>query len=235
LTIPEKAGVKGADMRLLVVEDETKLAAIIKRGFEEEGYSVDVVYDGLSGLLITETTPYDLVVLDLTLPRKDGIEVCRELRNKNINVPILILTARDSVEDRVRGLDSGADDYVVKPFAFSELLARVRALIRRESPSKNPKLKVGNLIMDTRKREVWRSDQKIDLTVKEYAILDYLMRHPDVVITRVMLEEAAWDYEYEGLSNIIDVYIRRLRKKIDEGDESIIQTIRGIGYRLHSE
>jgi DNA-binding response OmpR family regulator len=235
LNIPEKAGVKGDDMRLLVVEDETKLAAIIKRGFEEEGYSVDVVYDGLSGLLITETTPYDLVVLDLTLPRKDGIEVCRELRNKNINVPILMLTARDSIEDRVRGLDSGADDYVVKPFAFSELLARVRALTRRESPSKNPKLKVGNLIMDTRKREVWRSDQKIDLTVKEYAILDYLMRHPDVVITRVMLEEAAWDYEYEGLSNIIDVYIRRLRKKIDEGDESIIQTIRGIGYRLHSE
>jgi DNA-binding response OmpR family regulator len=182
---------------------------------------------------MAETTTYDIIILDIMLPKKDGITVCKELRLKKINTPIMMLTARDSVEDRVKGLDSGADDYVIKPFAFSELLARIRALLRRESISKTPKIQVGDLTMDTLTREAWRGDRKIDLTTKEYSILEYFMAHPNMVITRTMLEENAWDYEYDSMSNIIDVYIRRLRRKIDgDDDNSMIQTIRGAGYRL---
>ena len=220
-------------MRILVVEDERRLAGIIKRGFIEEGYSVDTAYDGEDAEYVAETTPYDLIILDIMLPKKDGVTVCRELRMKKVNMPILMLTARDTVEDRVRGLDSGADDYLVKPFAFSELLARVRALLRREASSKTPKLQVGDLVMDTLAREVQRGQKKIELTTKEYAILEYFMRHPGVIITRTMIEENAWDYEFDSLSNIIDVYIRRLRRKVDEkGKDSLIQTVRGAGYRL---
>jgi DNA-binding response OmpR family regulator len=225
-----------AAMRVLVVEDDRRLAGIIKRGLAEEGYSVDMVHDGEEAEYAAETTPYDLVVLDIMLPKKDGLAVCRDLRGKKAVVPVLMLTARDSVEDRVTGLDSGADDYLIKPFAFSELLARVRALLRRETISKTPKLQARDLVMDTLTREVWKGPRKVDLTAKEYSILEYFMRNPNVVITRTMLEEKAWDFEFDGMSNIIDVYIRRLRSKIDESQaESMIQTLRGAGYRLAVE
>jgi heavy metal response regulator len=219
-----------------VVEDERRLASITKRGLLEEGYSVDTAYDGEEGQYMAETTPYDLIILDIMLPKKDGITVCQELRAKKVNTPILMLTAKDSIEDRVRGLDSGADDYLVKPFAFGELLARVRALLRREALSKTPKLQVGDLVIDTLTREAWRGQRKIEMTTKEYTILEYFMRHPNLVITRTMIEENAWDYEFDSISNIIDVYVRRLRRKIDdEGQESLIQTVRGAGYRMRAQ
>jgi DNA-binding response OmpR family regulator len=220
-------------MRILVVEDERRLCNIIKRGLLEEGYAVDTAYDGEDAEYLAETTPYDLIVLDIMLPKKDGIEVCQELRLKKVNMPILMLTAKDTVEDRVKGLDAGADDYLIKPFAFNELLARVRALLRREGLSKSPRLQVGELTLDTLTREAWQAQRKIELTSKEYVILEYFMRHPNMVITRTMLEEHAWDYEFDSISNLIDVYIRRLRRKIEErGQNSLIQTVRGAGYRL---
>jgi len=220
-------------MRILVVEDERRLCGIIKRGLLEEGYAVDTAYDGEEGEYMAGSAPYDLIILDIMLPKKDGIEICQELRLKKVNTPILMLTAKDTVEDRVNGLDAGADDYLVKPFAFNELLARVRALLRRTGSSKSPKLQVGNLVMDILTREVWRGQRSIELTSKEYTILEYFMRHPNVVITRTMLEEHAWDYEFDSMSNIIDVYIRRIRRKIDErGQGSLIQTIRRAGYRM---
>ena len=220
-------------MRTLVVEDSRRLAGIIKRGLLEEGYTVDNAYDGEEAQYMAETTPFDLIILDIMLPKKDGVTVCRELRAKNVTTPILMLTAKDTTEDKVVGLDSGADDYLVKPFAFTELLARVRALMRREALPKTPKLQVGDLAMDVQTREVWRGERKIDLTAKEYAILEYFMRRPNVVVTRTMLGDNVWDYEFDGISNIIDVYVRRIRRKIDEdGQGSLIQTLRGAGYRL---
>jgi len=220
-------------MRVLLVEDERRLCNIIKRGLLEEGYAVDTAYDGEDGEYHAETTPYDLIILDIMLPKRDGIEICQQLRMKKVNTPILMLTAKDTVADRVKGLDAGADDYLVKPFAFSELLARIRALLRREGFSKSPRLQIGDLIMDTLTREVWQGQRKVELTTKEYVILEYFMRHPSMVITRTMLEEHAWDYEFDSMSNVIDVYIRRLRRKVDErGQPSLIQTVRGAGYRL---
>ena len=220
-------------MRILVVDDDRRLCAVIKRGLLEESYAVDLAYDGEDGEYLAEVNPYDLVILDIMLPIKDGIEVCRELRAKKISTPILMLTAKDAVEDRVKGLDTGADDYLVKPFAFSELLARVRALLRREGTSKSPELRVGDLVLNTLTREVNRGQRPIELTTKEYVILEYLMRHPKVVVTRTMIEEHAWDYDFDSLSNLVDVYIRRLRRKLDtEGEDSLIQTVRGAGYRL---
>ena len=220
-------------MRILVVEDSRRLAGIIRRGLQEDAYAVDNAYDGEEARYMAETTPFDLIVLDIMLPKKDGVTVCRELRAKGISTPILMLTAKDTIEDKVTGLDSGADDYLVKPFAFTELMARIRALMRREALPKTPKLLVGDLAMDVQTREVWRGQRKIELTAKEYAILEYFMRRPNVVVTRTMLGENVWDYEFDGISNIIDVYVRRLRRKIDEdGQGSLIQTLRGAGYRL---
>lgn len=220
-------------MRVLVVEDSRRLAGIIKRGLLEEGYAVDNAYDGEEAEFMAETTPFDLIVLDIMLPKKDGLGVCRDLRAKNVHTPILMLTAKDSVEDKVAGLDTGADDYLVKPFAFSELLARLRALLRREVLPRAQKVQVGDLTLDPQSREVWHDGARLDLTAKEFAILDYFMRRPNAVVTRTMLGESVWDYEFDGLSNIIDVYVRRLRKKIDrEGQASLIQTVRGAGYRL---
>jgi len=219
-------------MRILVVEDDRRLSSIIKRGLVEEGYAVDTVYDGDDGESFAETTVYDLILLDIMLPQKDGFQVCRDLRHKKVNTPILMLTARDAIEDRVTGLDSGADDYLVKPFAFNELLARIRALLRRESSVKNPKLIVGELVMDTLTREVWYKGNLIELTNKEYIILEYFMRHPNMVIRRTMLENHAWDYEFDSISNLIDVYIRKLRRKIQGDGDGPIQTIRGAGYKL---
>lgn len=220
-------------MRVLVVEDSRRLAGIVKRGLLEEGYAVDNAYDGEEAEYMAESTPFDLIVLDIMLPKKDGLSVCRDLRAKKVNTPILMLTAKDSVEDKVTGLDSGADDYLVKPFAFSELLARLRALLRREVLPKVQKLQIGELALDPQSREVWRNGDRVDLTAKEYAILEYFMRRPNAVVTRTMLGESVWDYEFDGLSNIIDVYVRRLRRKIDrEGQDSLLQTVRGSGYRL---
>jgi len=220
-------------MRILVVEDSRRLAGIIRRGLQEDAYAVDNAYDGEEAGYMAETTPFYLIVLDIMLPKKDGVTVCRELRAKGISTPILMLTAKDTIEDKVTGLDSGADDYLVKPFAFIELMARIRALLRREALPKTPKIQVGELSMDVQTREVWRGQRKIELTAKEYAILEYFMRRPNVVVTRTMLGENVWDYEFDGISNIIDVYVRRLRRKIDEdGQGSLIQTLRGAGYRL---
>jgi DNA-binding response OmpR family regulator len=222
-------------MRILVVEDEKRLAGVIKRGLMEEGYAVDVAYDGEEAQFMIENGSYDAVILDIMLPKRSGLDVCREVRLRKVNVPVLMLTARDSVEDRVSGLDAGADDYLVKPFAFRELAARVRALLRRETAARSGDLAVGNLRMDTLRREVRRGQRKIELTAKEYVILEFFMRHPRQVVTRTMLEENAWDYEFEGMSNIVDVYIRRLRKKIDaENETSLFQTVRGAGYRMES-
>jgi DNA-binding response OmpR family regulator len=220
-------------MRILVVDDDRRLCGIIRRGLLEETYAVDVAYDGEEGEYMAEVNPYDLIILDIMMPKKDGIEMCQELRSKRINTPILMLTAKDAVEDRVRGLDAGADDYMVKPFAFNELLARVRALLRREAITKSPEIKLGDLVLNTLTREVRRGDKAIELTTKEYVIFEYFMRHPSVVVTRTMLEEHAWDYDFDSMSNLIDVYIRRLRRKLDdENGESLIQTVRGAGYRL---
>ena len=220
-------------MRILVVDDDTRLCSIVRRGLLEEAYAVDVAYDGEDGEYMAEVNPYDLIVLDIMMPRKDGIQVCRELREKRINTPILMLTAKDAVEDRVRGLDAGADDYMVKPFAFNELLARIRALLRREAMTKSPEIAVGDLVLNTLTRQVRRGDRTIDLTTKEYVILEYFMRHPNAVVTRTTLEEHAWDYDFDSMSNLVDVYIRRLRRKLDDDDgESLLQTVRGAGYRL---
>ena len=220
-------------MRILVVDDDRRLCSIIKRGLLEEAYAVDVAYDGEDGQYLAEVNPYDLIILDIMMPKRDGFQVCRGLRAKGVNTPILMLTARDAVEDRVKGLDAGADDYLVKPFAFNELLARVRALLRREGMFKSPEIMVGDLVLNTLTREVRRGDRTIELTTKEYVILEYFMRHPNAVVTRTMLEEHAWDYDFDSMSNLIDVYIRRLRSKIDaDGENSLIQTVRGAGYRL---
>lgn len=220
-------------MRILVVEDDRRLASIIKRGLIEEGYAVDNAYDGEEAEYMAEHTPFGVIVLDIMLPRKDGIAVCRSLRQKDIDTPILMLTAKDTLDDRILGLDSGADDYQVKPFAFSEMLARVRALTRRDGRPKTRKLRVGDLVMDTLSRQIWHGEREIELTAKEYAMLEYFMRHQNIVLTRTMLEETLWDYAFDGVSNVVDVYVRRLRRKIDDGEEdSLIETVRGAGYRL---
>ena len=220
-------------MRILVVDDDRRLCGIIKRGLMEEAYAVDTAYDGEEGEYLAEVNSYDLIILDIMMPKKDGIEVCRTLRDKSINVPILMLTAKDTVEDRVKGLDTGADDYMVKPFAFNELLARVRALLRRDGMIKSPEIRAGNLVLNTLTRELSRGERVIELTTKEYVILEYLMRHPNIVVTRTMIEEHAWDYDFDSFSNLVDVYIRRLRRKIDaDSARSMIQTVRGAGYRM---
>ncbi len=220
-------------MRILLADDDLKFCDVVKRGLEEEAYAVDCVHDGEDGLYYAENGPYNLIILDIMMPKTDGLEICRRLRAKNISTPVLMLTAKDAVEDRVAGLDTGADDYLVKPFAFPELLARVRALLRRKSSVKSPELKVGELVLNTVTREVRWKGKLIDLTSKEYAILNYMMRCPNAVVTRTMIEEHAWDYDLDSISNLVDVYILRLRQKIDpEQGKQIIQTVRGSGYRI---
>jgi DNA-binding response OmpR family regulator len=220
-------------MRILAIEDETRLADLLRRGLVEEGYAVDIAFSGEEGEEFIESIPYDLIVLDIILPGKDGISICRDLRKKGIKTPVLMLTARDSLDDKVKGLDSGADDYLVKPFAFQELYARVRALLRREDGLLPQQLTIGDLTMDCGSRRVKRGDNVIALTSKEYAILEYLMRHPDTVVTRIMLEQHVWDLSLDSSSNLVDVYISRLRRKIGDGEpDSLIRTIKGVGYRL---
>jgi DNA-binding response OmpR family regulator len=220
-------------VKILVVDDEKQLVQIIKRGLVAEGYTVDTAFDGEEGEYMAESVLYDAIILDIMLPKKDGVAVCRDLRRKGINTPILMLTAKDNIEDKVKGLDSGADDYLVKPFAFEELIARIRAVKRREASIKPNLMQVGNLVMDTVTRQVTKAGKEIELTAKEYSVLEYFMRRPNAVITRTMIEESVWDYAFDGISNVVDVVILRLRGKIDdEGEDSIIQTVRGFGYRL---
>jgi DNA-binding response OmpR family regulator len=221
-------------LRILVVEDESELAELIKRGLEEEGYAVDVAGTGETGEELAESVPYDMVVLDIILPGKDGLEVCRDLRGKKLKMPILMLTAKDAIEDKVKGLDCGADDYMAKPFVFEELYARVRALLRREENLVSQKVELGDVVIDTTTRQVWRGGTEVTLTPKEYSIFEYLARHPNMVITRVMLEQHVWNLELDSTSNLVDVFIRKLRRKLDSEGESLIQTVKGAGYRLRS-
>jgi len=220
-------------VRLLIVEDEHRIAAFLKRGLVEEGYAVDVAYNGEEALDYSDTAEYDLIVLDVLLPRLSGIEVCRTLRRRNVHTPVLMLTARDEVEDRVAGLDAGADDYLGKPFAFGELLARVRALLRREPHARSPALQIADLALDPATHVVTRAGRTITVANKEYAILEYLMRNADRVVTRTMLAEHVWGYDFESESNVIDVHIRSLRRKLDDDHPvKMIHTVRGAGYRL---
>ncbi len=220
-------------MRVLIVDDDIQLCSIMKRGLQEESYAVDCVHDGEEGVLFAETAVYDLIVLDIMMPKMNGLDVCRTLRRKEINTPVLMLTAKDTVDDRVTGLDTGADDYLVKPFAFPELLARIRAILRRESEGKSPTRKAGELELNTITREVTWKGKDVELTNKEFAILDFLMSRPNAVVTRTMIEDHAWDYDLDAMSNLVDVYIRRIRQKIDPVDgKKIIQTVRGAGYQL---
>ena len=220
-------------MRILVVEDEKKLASFIKRGLKENNFAVDVAASGDDGLFMAENNPYDLIVLDIMLPGKDGIAVCRALRKKNVSAPVMMLTARDEVEDKVSGLDAGADDYLTKPFAFSEFLARVRALTRRSSGGKTTKLKVDDLELDQITHHVVRAGRPVELTSTEYALLEYLMFHAGEVVTRTMISEHVWNDDFDSFSNVINVYINHLRKKVDDGfDKKLIHSIRGTGYVL---
>ena len=218
-------------MRLLVVEDERKVASFIKKGLEEEGYAVDLVSDGKTGLILGLDGVHDLIVLDVNLPRMDGISILQELRRKKVTTPVLLLTVRAAIEDKVLGLDTGADDYLTKPFAFQELLARVRALLRRRAEAESPLLQVADLRLDPATRIVSRGDQEIELTAKEFTLLSYFMRNPGRVLTRTMIAEHVWDYDFDPMTNVIDVYVNYLRKKIEAGQEvKLIHTVRGVGY-----
>lgn len=219
-------------MRFLVVEDEEKVARFVRRALEEESYAVDVVGDGGAAIDQIEVVPYDMIFLDLTLPKKGGLEVLQWLRQKGLKVPVLILTARTAIGDRVKGLDLGADDYLVKPFAIEEFLARVRALLRRGGVTA-PLLQADDLTLDPVTHEVRRAGQKIELTTKEYALLEYFMRNPNRVLTRSMISEHVWDIHFDTFTNVIDVYVNYLRNKVDRGfKRPLIQTVRGVGYVL---
>lgn len=223
-------------MHILVIEDERRLARLIQRVLEEQQHVVELAYDGLTGLDMGLNAELDLIILDVMLPGKDGIAVCRELRAAGVNVPILMLTARDAIEDRVRGLDSGADDYMVKPFAFDELLARIRALARRRTePAAPTTLQVDDLILDLVRHEARRGNRLIELTAKEFALLEYLMRHAGHVLTRTQILNHVWCYDFDGQTNVVDIYIHYLRNKIDKGAPyPLIHTLRGVGYTLRS-
>jgi len=219
-------------MKILVVEDEKKVSSFVKRGLEEEKYEVDTAFDGEEGLAMALKNPYDLIILDWMLPKRDGIGVLQELR-KEKTTPVLMLTAKDSVDDIVSGLESGSDDYLTKPFAFAELLARVKALVRRSEYDRGAELRFADLRIDPVTHKVWRGEKEIDLTAKEYALLEYFMRNPNQVLTRTMIADHVWDYTFDSFTNIIDVYVNYLRKKIDRDyPKKLIHTVRGVGYIL---
>jgi len=224
-------------MRILLVEDEHRISTYVKRGLEEEGYAVDAVFNGTDALDWAEATPYDMIVLDILLPEKDGLSVCRELRSRGDRTPVLMLTARDTVDDRVAGLDAGADDYLVKPFAIKELLARLRALTRRSTEHQTSNiLQVADLSLDMRTRQVRRAGKRIELAAKEYAVLECLLREPGRVMTRTMIAEHVWNYDTFNQSNVVDVYVRNLRRKVDDPfDKKLIHTLRGAGYSISDE
>ncbi|MBG0778946.1 MAG: response regulator transcription factor [Desulfotignum balticum] len=220
-------------MRILLIEDDQRLAKFMEKGLTEEQYSVDMVHDGMDGVLWATTYEYDLIVLDIMLPKKDGITVCKEIRNKGVESQVIMLTARDSVDDKIKGLDAGADDYLAKPFSFDELLARIRALLRRMQKNKLPVLQVADLILDPVSHTVTRQGREIILTGKEYALLEYLMRNRDKVVTETNIIEHVWNTQIESHTNVINVYIHYLRNKIEKGfDTKLIHTIRSVGYIL---
>jgi heavy metal response regulator len=223
-------------MKILVVEDEKKVASFIQRGLEGEGFSVEVAYDGESGVEIGSQDTFDLILMDVMLPKMDGLQAIKALREKGVESPVLCLTAKDTVEDIVAGLDSGSDDYLTKPFAFAELLARVRALVRRGTQERGAEITYADLRLDPVAHKVWRSDSEIDLTAKEYALLEFFMRNPETTLTRTMIAEHVWDYTFDSFTNIIDVYVNYLRKKVDRDyTNKLIHTVRGIGYVLKED
>jgi two-component system response regulator MprA len=218
--------------RILIIEDDEAILSFLRRGLVHDGYVVDTATDGQSGLILARETPPDLVVLDWMLPGLDGLEVCRRLTQGG-HIPILMLTAKDTVSDRIQGLDAGADDYMIKPFDLEELLARIRALLRRTRPNRPQKFEFANLTLDTGTRQATRNDNIIDLTAKEYELLELFMRHPRQVLTRELIYDEVWGYDFGGESNIIEVYVRYLRQKLEEGDQTrLIHTVRGMGYVL---
>lgn len=220
-------------MRILIVEDEHRLSNIIKKGLVEDGFAVDQAFDGEEGLYLSETEQYDLIVLDIMLPKLDGLQLCRELRNKNIKTPVLMVTAKSTTEDKVAGLDSGADDYMAKPFSFIEFRSRIHALIRRSHQEISPVLKVEDLEVDPLKHSVKRGEKAINLTPKEFAVLEFLLRHRGEVVSRTMIVEHVWDYNFDGMSNVVDVFVVSLRKKVDGGfRKRLIQTVHGVGYKV---
>ncbi len=220
-------------MRILVVEDEAAIAAFIQDGLIKAGYAVDLAVDGDEALHWVSVGSYDVMLLDIMLPDIDGLTICTKLRRSGVQTPVLMLTARDGIEDRVAGLDSGADDYLVKPFAFAELLARIRALLRREPAVKGPVLRVADLTLDTITHEVYRAGHLVTLTSKEYSILEFLMRHPNQTVLRSAIAEHVWNYDFDNLTNLIDVHMSALRRKLDDGQHTkLIHTVRGVGYRL---
>ena len=220
-------------MRLLVVEDEPKVAGFVRQGLTEEGYAVDVATDGETGLAMVLDRVHDLIILDIQLPKMDGLRVLQEIRRARVTTPVLLLTVRATIEEKVLGLDAGADDYLTKPFAFQELVARVRALLRRRSEATPPVLQIADLTLDPARRAVSRGGERIDLTPREFALLDYFMRHPGRVLTRTMIAEHVWDYSFDSTTNVIDVYVNYLRKKIDtDRQPKLLHTIRGVGYVL---
>jgi DNA-binding response OmpR family regulator len=227
----------GQDVRILVAEDERKVANFIRQGLAEEGHTVEVAGDGATALdLIVEGPPYDLIVLDIMLPGVDGFAIIKAARQRHVTTPVLVVTARDSIADKVRGLDLGADDYLTKPFSFDEFLARVRALLRRGAPAAAPVLSVGDLALDPSTREVRRGGRRISLTAREYALLEYFLRNPGRVLTRPMLAEHVWGLDFDPESNIVDVYVGYLRRKIDApGERKLLHTVRGAGYVLRAE
>ena len=222
-------------MRILIVEDEEKLAQSLKKGLEHEGFAVDYVTDGEAGerRITLGHNDYDAVVLDLMLPKKDGFEICKSVRAARITTPILVLTARDATDDKVAALDAGADDYIVKPFSLQELLARLRALLRRPEQALPVELELNDLRLNTTTRKVYRHEREIQLTLKEFGLLEYLMRHPNQVLTREQILDHLWDFAFDSFSNVVDVHMKNLRKKIDgDSPEKLLETIRGVGYRI---
>jgi DNA-binding response OmpR family regulator len=222
-------------MHILLVEDNRRLSDSLRRILVEDGYTVDAAFDGLDGEEMGRTPGYDVIILDIMLPGRDGVEICRNLRNDRVTTPILMLTARDALDDRIRGLDSGADDYLVKPFEVDELRARIRALLRRESTSKTGTLQAADLVLDPAAHTVHRGGNPITLTSKEFSLLEFLLRHSNRLVTRQMVEEHLWNYDHVSASNVVDVYIRRLRSKIDDNSQvKLLETVRGSGYRLRA-
>lgn len=220
-------------MRILIIEDERRLAGVVKKGLVEDGFAVDAAFDGEEGKYLAESEEYDLIILDISLPKIDGLTLCRELRSKEIKTPVLMLTAKSTLEDKVAGLDSGADDYLTKPFAFLELRSRVHALIRRSKQEASPCLKIDSLEVDPIRHLVQRNNREIKLTPKEFAILEFLLQNKDKVVSRTMIIDHVWDYNFDGMSNVVDVFVASLRRKIDaHASEKLIHTIHGIGYKI---